>query len=126
MKPLPKCVVDFNNNGKVNAYLNETCDTYYNISTYTETLLDNNPYKGIFKRKSTPTFPYNLAELRKANNNYDLFKAIPSGNFITTDFAIAAIEGKNLGKSDFTYFLTISYSSTDYFGHKFGVNVKEI
>ena len=126
MDKLPNWVNQFNNNGKANSYLNETWDTYYDISTYNETLPDNNPYEGIFKGKTAPTFPYNLAELRKLNGNYDLLKTIPSGNSITTDFAIAAIEGENLGKSEFTDFLAISYSSTDYVGHKFGVNAKEL
>ena len=123
---LPQWVENFNSNGKANNYLNTTWNTFYDISTYKETLPDNNPYEGIFNGKTTPTFPYNLAELRKDNNNYDLLKTIPAGNTITTDFAIAAIEGENLGKSIFTDFLAISYSSTDYVGHKFGVNAKEL
>ncbi|SDY01958.1 Type I phosphodiesterase / nucleotide pyrophosphatase [Lutibacter oricola] len=125
MKSLPKWVNDFNNSGKVNDYLNKTWNTYYNISTYTETLPDNNPYEMIFKGKNTPTFPYNYAELRNLNGNFSLINYSPYGNSITTDFAIAAIEGENLGKSEFTDFLAISYSSTDYIGHKFGVNAKE-
>ncbi len=126
MNELPKWVQDFNNSGKANNYLNTTWDTYYNISTYTETLPDNNEYEGIFNGKTTPTFPYNLSELRKLNGNYNLLKTIPFGNSITTDFSIAAIEGEQLGKSDFTDFLAISYSSTDYVGHKFGINAKEL
>ena len=43
-----------------------------------------------------------------------------------TDFAIEAIKNENLGKDDFTDVLTVSYSSTDYIGHNFGVNSKEI
>ncbi|NLP56810.1 alkaline phosphatase PafA [Lutibacter sp. B1] len=126
MNNLPSWVTDFNNSGKANNYLNETWDTYYDISTYTETLPDNNEFEGLFKGKNTPTFPYNLAELRKTNGNYNLIKGIPAGNSITTDFAEAAIIGENLGKSDYTDFIAISYSSTDYVGHQFGVNAKEL
>lgn len=126
LNELPKWVNDFNNSGKANNYLNTTWDTYYDISTYTETLADNNEFEGIFEGKKTPTFPYNLAELRKSNGNYNLLKTIPFGNSITTDFSIAAIEGEQLGKSEFTDFLTISYSSTDYVGHMFGINAKEL
>jgi predicted AlkP superfamily pyrophosphatase or phosphodiesterase len=126
MNELPNWVSNFNNSGKANSYLNETWNTYYNISTYTETLPDNNNFEGKFKGKETPTFPYNLTELRKLNGNYSLLKAIPSGNSITTDFAEAAILGENLGKGDFTDFLAVSYSSTDYVGHQFGVNAKEL
>lgn len=126
MNELPNWVKQFNNSGKATTYLNETWNTYYDISTYTETLPDNNEFEGLFKGKTTPTFPYNLAELRKLNGNYNLLKAVPSGNTITTDFAEAAIIGENLGKSDYTDFLAISYSSTDYVGHQFGVNAKEL
>ncbi len=123
---IPNWVTNFNNSGKANSYLNETWDTYYNIDTYTETLPDNNEFEGTFKGKETPTFPYNLKELRKLNDNYSLIKAIPAGNTITTDFAEATILGENLGKGEFTDFLAISYSSTDYVGHQFGVNAKEL
>ncbi|PKP10645.1 MAG: alkaline phosphatase [Bacteroidetes bacterium HGW-Bacteroidetes-3] len=126
LNKLPDWVNEFNSSGKANAYLNGTWNTYYDISTYIETLPDNNDYEGLFKGKSTPTFPYNLAELRKTNSNFNLLKVIPAGNSITTDFAKAAIIGENLGKSDAIDFLAISYSSTDYVGHQFGTNAKEL
>jgi predicted AlkP superfamily pyrophosphatase or phosphodiesterase len=126
MNELPNWVTQFNNSGKANSYLNLTWDTYYDISTYTESLSDNNEFEGTFKGKETPTFPYNLAELRKNNDNYDLLKAVPFGNSITTDFSIATLEGEQLGKGEFTDFLAISYSSPDYIGHQFGINAIEI
>jgi predicted AlkP superfamily pyrophosphatase or phosphodiesterase len=39
---------------------------------------------------------------------------------------MAAIEAENLGADDYTDFLTVSYSSTDYIGHNFGVNSVEL
>lgn len=123
---LPNWVIKFNNSGKANNYLNQTWNTYYDINTYTETITDNNEFEGVFKGKETPTFPYNLAELRKTNGNFDLLKAVPFGNSITTDFAIAALEGEQLGKGKFIDFLAISYSSPDYIGHQFGTDAKEI
>ena len=123
---LPLWVQRFNRSGKANNYLNTTWETYYNINTYTETLPDNSEFEGLFKGKSTPTFPYNLSELRKVNKNYSLLKAVPAGNSLTTDFAMAAIEEENLGRGNFTDFLAISYSSTDYVGHQFGTNAKEL
>lgn len=123
---LPNWVNEFNSSGKADSYLKETWNTYYDISTYTETLPDNNDFEGLFKGKSTPTFPYNLSDLRKTNSNYSLLKAIPAGNSITNDFAKAAIIGENLGKTEFTDFLAISYSSTDYVGHQFGTDSKEL
>ena len=55
-----------------------------------------------------------------------MLKAVAYGNDFTTDFAKATILGENLGKSEYTDFLSISYSSTDYVGHQFGVDSKEV
>ena len=55
-----------------------------------------------------------------------MIKAIPAGNSFTTDFVKAAIKGEKLGKSNFTDFLAISYSTPDYIGHQFGVASKEV
>jgi predicted AlkP superfamily pyrophosphatase or phosphodiesterase len=126
MNTLPQWVINFNHSGKADNYLNQTWNTINDISTYTESLPDNNNYEGLFKGKTTPTFPYNLKELRKTNGNFNLLKAITFGNSITTDFAEAAITGENLGKSNYTDFLAISYSSTDYIGHRFGTNAIEL
>ena len=126
MHELPNWVKEFNNSGKANNYLNQTWDTYYDIKTYTETIADNNNYEGLFNGKEQPTFPYNLKELRTKNDNFSLLKAVPFGNSIVTDFAEATIIGEQLGGSDYTDFLSISYSSTDYVGHQFGVDAKEL
>ena len=53
-------------------------------------------------------------------------KATAYGNSIVADFAIAAISGEQLGQDNITDVLTVSFSSTDYVGHNFGVNSKEI
>lgn len=127
MDKLPNWVNNFNNNGKLDAYMNSVWDTYYPIETYTESIEDDNPYEGIFKGETKPVFPHNIPKLKKQNGNYNLIKTIPAGNSITTDFSIAAIEGEKLGqKQGQTDFLAISYSSTDYVGHRYGVDSKEI
>jgi len=126
MNELPEWVEKFNKSGIAEDYANSIWDTYYPIKKYTSSLEDNNPYEGKFAAKDQPTFPYDLSELREANNNFDLIKATVFGNSITTDFAIAAIKGEKLGSSDYIDFLSVSYSSTDYIGHQFGVDSKEI
>lgn len=50
----------------------------------------------------------------------------PKGVVLTTDMAIAALDGENLGNGKATDFLAISYSSTDYVGHKYGTRGKEV
>jgi predicted AlkP superfamily pyrophosphatase or phosphodiesterase len=125
MYELPNWVEKFNNSDAAENYF-KTWDTYYKIETYTESGLDQNDFEGGFNGKPFATFPYELEKLKDFNNGFDLLKSTPYGNSLTTDFALAAIEGEKLGKDEITDFLTVSYSSTDYIGHNFGVNSKEI
>ena len=121
MNKLPKWVSNFNKNNKADDYLNTPWKTLYDIKTYENSISDDNIFEGKFKGQEKPTFPKDLKTLRKKNGNYSLLKAIPAGNTLTADFAKAAIIGENLGKSNYTDFLTVSFSSTDYIGHKYGV-----
>jgi len=126
LNALPKWVEDFNNNGKANAYLNQLWTPYSALESYTESIEDDNPYEGLFVGETAPVFPHDLPRLRKTNQNYDMLPQVPFGNTFTTDFAEAAIIGESLGRSSATDFLSISYSSTDKIGHKYGVDSKEI
>ncbi|MCL7754742.1 alkaline phosphatase PafA [Polaribacter sp. Z022] len=125
MNELPKWVVDFNKNNKANEYLNTNWETLYDINTYVNSRKDDNIFEGKLVGQKTPTFPKDLKSLRVKNKNYNLIKTVPAGNTFTADFAKAAIIGENLGKSNFTDFLTVSFSSTDYIGHKYGVSAIE-
>jgi len=125
MESLPKWVEKFNNSNRVKSYLKEW-NTLYDISTYTESGSDLNKFEGGFKGKKTATFPYNLKSLFLINAGFDILKSTPYGNSIVADFAIEAIKGEKLGVDDITDVLTVSFSSTDYVGHNFGVNSKEI
>ncbi|WP_298518843.1 alkaline phosphatase PafA [uncultured Kordia sp.] len=122
---LPTWVKEFNAADEAEKYLT-TWNTLYDINTYTESDIDLSAYESSFKGKPNPTFPYDLKALQAENGGFDVLKATAYGNSLTTDFAIAAIKGENLGKDVDTDFLAVSYSSTDYVGHRFGVNSKEI
>lgn len=122
---LPKWVLNFNKKKSVASYFKEW-NTYYDMSTYTESGSDLNNFEGGFKGKETATFPYDLEALKTQNGNYEILKISAYGNNITTDFALAAIEGEQLGKDNYTDILALSYSTPDYVGHNFGVNSKEV
>ncbi len=130
VEELPQWVQNFNNSGKAKAYLNQTWETLYPISTYTESGPDKTDFEGDLRGQTT--FPYDLKAISQKENKkgekyeYDLIFRVPFGNSLTTDFALAAIDGESLGQGEITDFLTISYSSPDYIGHKFGVNSKEV
>ena len=126
MEELPNWVNEFNASKKVDDYLSSPWETLYDISTYTQSIADNNEFEALYNGEQTPTFPHNIPALRKSNGNYSLIKAIPAGNSMTAEFAKAAIIGENLGKSEHTDFLAISFSSTDYVGHQYGPASVEI
>ncbi|MGF1559601.1 MAG: alkaline phosphatase PafA [Flavobacteriaceae bacterium] len=125
MSVLPKWVIDFNGANNLEQY-KKPWTTLKDISTYVESGLDNTAYEGLIKGEPAPVFPHDLPSYWESNGKYDLLRATPFGNNMTTDFAIEALEKELLGLDDNTDFLAISYSSTDYVGHQYGVNSKEV
>jgi predicted AlkP superfamily pyrophosphatase or phosphodiesterase len=126
MEELPDWVKEFNGNNKADDYLNQTWETLYDIKTYTQSRADDNVYENNLNGQEKPVFPKDLKKLREQNDNFSLIKTIPAGNTYTVDFAKAVIKGEQLGKSEFTDFLAVSFSSTDYVGHRYGVASVEI
>jgi predicted AlkP superfamily pyrophosphatase or phosphodiesterase len=126
MKELPTWVQDFNKKEKAKEYLSKPWNTLLPVSTYNESIPDDNPYETLFKGEKSPVFPHDLPSLMAANGGLDLIRTTPFGNSLTKDFAIETIKGENLGKENGTDFLTISFSSTDYVGHSFGPQSVEV
>lgn len=126
MDALPDWVNKFNENGLAKKYMKKKWETLYPIKSYTESILDDNPYEGLFYGEEKPVFPHDLKKLKDENGNFDLIKETPFGNSILLEFAKAAIEGEKLGQRDYTDFLAISFSSPDYIGHRYGSDSKEI
>jgi predicted AlkP superfamily pyrophosphatase or phosphodiesterase len=125
MDQLPQWVTDFNASKKADAYL-KTWNTLVPIETYTASGPDLNDFEKAPSGKETAVFPYDLNKLRGENGNYSLIKATPYGNSIVADFAIEALKKEEMGKDAIADFLAVSFSSTDYIGHQYGVNSVEI
>ena len=126
METLPKWVNKFNESGIAQKYLSMPWVTKYPIDTYKESLPDNNEFESLFKGETKPIFPHNIPALQAQNGGYDILKATPYGNSLIKDFAMAAIKAEKLGKGKYTDFLALSFSSTDYIGHQYGVDSKEV
>ena len=120
MKELPMWVEDFNKMGLAKKYLSQPWNTLLPIQQYTESLPDDNKYEYIAKGETKPVFPHNLPLLMAANGGLDMIRSTPFGNSLTKDFAMEVIKDENLGKSDVTDFLAVSFSSPDYIGHAYG------
>lgn len=125
MDALPQWVTDFNNSGTASSY-KKAWTPLKKLEEYTESGSDDNGFEGLLDGETTPTFPHNSMAMLDKEGNYDLIKATPFGNSITTDFSLAALEHEDLGQDAITDFLAISFSSTDYVGHQYGVNSKEV
>lgn len=122
---LPEWAARFNRKSPRDDYMKAGWSRLLSESAYGESQPDNNPYESPFRGTTRPTFPYDFRELAEANKQYDLLKASPAGNAILVDFALAALEGEGLGDDAITDLLAISFSSTDYVGHQFGVHAQE-
>jgi len=126
MDELPEWVQKFNQKGLPEKFLKKKWETLYPIKTYTESVVDDNPYEGLFIGEKKPVFPHDLNKLKKDNGNLDIIKESPFGNSLLLEFAKAAIKGEELGQGEYTDFLAISFSSPDYVGHNYGVDSKEV
>jgi predicted AlkP superfamily pyrophosphatase or phosphodiesterase len=125
MNDLPQWVKDFNSLKMPQKYMTEGWKTLLPMEQYTESTADNQPYEAKLSGEKTPTFPHELAA-QSGVNLLEVIRTTPFGNTLTKDFALAAIQNENLGRSPRTDFLTISFSSPDYVGHAFGPNSIEI
>ena len=125
MDVLPNWVNDFNVSGKAKEY-KRTWDTLKDIDLYVESGPDNSVYESVFEDEAAPVFPHSTPNLLSKTKDFEIIKYTPYGNSLTLDFALAALNNENLGEDADTDFLAISFSSTDYIGHKFGVNSKEV
>jgi predicted AlkP superfamily pyrophosphatase or phosphodiesterase len=123
---LPKWVNDFNQKKLADKYLSKTWETLFPLSSYTQSIADNNEFEGPFIGKDNTAFPYILPELIEDNGGYGLLGTTPFGNSMTFDMAYAALEGEQLGKRGVTDLLAVSFSSPDYIGHRFGPTSVEV
>lgn len=129
MDELPDWVDDFNERGLSRNYLDTVWNTLYPIDTYLSGE-DNSKYERALRGKTAPVFPYDFRALsevyRSLDAEYQLLWVSPAGNTLLTEFAMAAIDGEQLGADEFPDLLNISYSVTDVAGHTFGLQSVEL
>jgi len=126
MDSLPNWVVDYNAKRVPETVMSKSWDFLLPTEKYDESMEDNNAFELPFKGLTRPVMPYSMSELRAQNSNYDLIKATPFGNSLTAEFGKQVIEKEQLGKDEHTDMLCMSFSSTDYVGHQFGIHSKEL
>lgn len=125
MEELPMWVKAWNDSDAVEQYKRDWT-TLEPVETYTESGTDVNSYEGFFKGEKDSGFPHKLSKYWEFNGQFSMLRATPYGNSLTMDFALEALKQEELGQDTDTDFLAVSFSSTDYAGHFFGVNSKEV
>jgi predicted AlkP superfamily pyrophosphatase or phosphodiesterase len=123
---LPAWVQKFNSLALPEKYSKQIWTTLMPIEKYIESGPDLNPYESKPKGMEKAVFPYNLSVMKTANGNYDGFQNTPFADDYLTELAFAAIDGEQLGKDEWTDFLSVSYSTPDKLGHEVGPNAIEI
>lgn len=124
MDKLPQWVQQFNAQKLPEQYLNQNWNTLYPIDTYVQSTEDNTPFEGKFPGMEAPVFPVPTAQLLKEEGP-GIISSTPYGNTLTAQMAMAAVENEQMGQDDISDFLAVSFSATDYVGHRFGPNAIE-
>jgi predicted AlkP superfamily pyrophosphatase or phosphodiesterase len=70
-------------------------------------------------------FPHQLPDAAD-RKLFDAFQSTPFANDVLVEFARAALEREGLGDDDATDVLTVSFSSNDFVGHRFGPYSQEV
>ncbi|MCH1576738.1 MAG: alkaline phosphatase family protein [Flavobacteriales bacterium] len=125
MDELPSWVQEFNDSDALEDLLASGWSLRDAAETYNGSMEDNTPFEGTWRGGERPTFPYDLQALEADNGGQDIIKGTPHGNTLLVDFALAAIQAEQLGVDDIPDVLALSFSSTDYVGHKFGAHAME-
>lgn len=123
---LPAWLDQFNARKLPAAYLDRTWNLLLPRDRYHTPLPDNNPYEEMPAEGIPATLPLDLRVLGKGGANLDAVKQTPWGNTLTTDLAIAAIEGDSLGMDAVPDLLSVSYGSTDELQHAMGPRALEV
>ncbi|WP_165614845.1 alkaline phosphatase PafA [Flagellimonas flava] len=123
---LPNWLMEFNQQKLADSLLNLTWNMLKPLEAYKHSGPDNAAMEKVFKGRVNATFPYGLKQLYMANGNFEMIPFVPFGNTLLNQLAKTVVLEEGLGQQNETDFLTISYSSTDYIGHSFGIRSKEL
>ena len=117
MKELPGWVEAYNKTNPVARLLSQGWNTMYPIEQYTQSTDDDTRYEKPFVKGQAPVMPVKTAELLKTEG-YGVIRNTPYGNTMTLQMAEEALKNEKMGQGEYTDFLAVSLSSTDYIGHQ--------
>jgi predicted AlkP superfamily pyrophosphatase or phosphodiesterase len=127
---LPSWVMDLNAMMLPLQYLNHPWEPLTDLSHCPGCQPDTSEFEKGFEGQTW--FPYDLKDLStdgkllNKTRNCGLLRETPFADDFTTEMARRLIENERLGQDDVTDYLAITYSATDYIGHRFGPTSVEI
>lgn len=120
MDQLPEWVQEFNKRRLPAEYQGKTWERLLDEKYYIHP--DNVDWEDNLADEKRPAFPHKVAK----SSSFDAVVPTPYGQQLLIEFAKAAIEGENLGQSGHPDLLTVSFSTLDSIGHKFGPYSHEV
>ncbi len=113
----------FNNLNLVHKYYKSNWELLLPEENYIYKSKDKNKYERT-EGNLGKTFPHSFANIKEKEFG-GVIPFTPYGDKITSDFAKVIIDKNGLGKDDIVDYLSVSFSSTDYIGHRFSPNSLE-
>jgi hypothetical protein len=121
---LPEWLMDLNALLMPGQYLNRAWEPLQDPSHYPGCQIDSSTFEKGFNGQTW--FPYDLRQLStkgkilNVTRDYSVLRETPFADDFTTDLALRLIDNEQLGMDDITDYLAVTYSATDYIGHRFG------
>ena len=119
---LPAWVQEFNGRKRAGQFIGQTWSRLLDPKFYLRP--DDAAGEGVLEGEKKPTFDHTIAASK--SEGFETIMPTPFGNQILLEFAQAAIEGEKLGQGPQPDVLSVSFSSIDYCGHKFGPYSQEV
>jgi predicted AlkP superfamily pyrophosphatase or phosphodiesterase len=115
----PDWVKKWNGRRLADGYEGKSWELLQDRSNYLYRDGDDRPYETSLPGYGR-VFPHPFGS-KESSLFYTLLTLSPIGDILTLDFAKTLIESEKLGQDDVPDYLSISFSSTDYVGHIFGI-----
>ena len=115
----PEWVKIWNGKRKADSYEGRSWELLQDGAGYVYRDADDRPYETALEGYGR-VFPHPFGK-RDNKLYYTLLTLSPVGDELTLDFAKSLIENEQMGQDDIPDYLAISFSSTDYVGHMFGI-----
>ncbi len=124
-RKLPAWVTSWNKAHHADHYDGKTWKLLLPAKTYRFAGKDDQPWE-LPPAGMTRTFPHRLERSRLADGFYPALEASPFGDELLVDFTRELIRSEHLGRDSVVDYLSVSFSSNDYIGHRYGPDSLEM